>query len=181
MAFHYLPIIALIFAVLLVVGFKLRKPSTKANGWAVKARRPVSPVEQQLYRRLIDAFPQCIVLCQVAVSQLVSVTPGPGRQAAFNRIARLVADFVICTADFSVVHVIELDDSSHAAADRQNADRNKSDALAAAGYSLVRFQASRLPTVAELQAALMVPNSNILPMPARGQAASVSKNTKSAR
>ena len=63
MAFHYLPITVLTFAALLVVGFKLLKPHSKATRWAVKARLPVSPVEQQLYRRLIDAFPQCIVLC----------------------------------------------------------------------------------------------------------------------
>src|ERR1700722_16226030 len=143
MAFHYLPIIALIFGVLFVVGFKPRKPRTKANGWAVSARSPVSAVEQQLYRRLTEAFPQSVILSQVAISQLVSVLPGPGRQAAFNKISQLVADFVLCTADFVVVHVIELDDSSHAAPDRKNADRNKSESLNAAGYSLVRFQASK--------------------------------------
>jgi hypothetical protein len=182
MTLRYLPFIVLTLAALLAVGFKLLKPRTKAIRWAVKARLPVSPVEQQLYRRLIDAFPQCIVLCQVAVSQLVSVMPGPGRQVAFNKISRLVADFVLCTADFAVIGIIELDDSSHATAHRQNADRNKSEALSAAGYSLVRFQVSKLPTVAELQAALIVPNSNIVAMaPARKQGASVSRNTKSTR
>jgi hypothetical protein len=182
MTLRYLPIIVLIFAALLVVGLNLLKPRSKATRWAVKARLLVSPVEQQLYRRLIDAFPQCIVLSQVAVSQLVSVMPGPGRQVAFNKISRLVADFVLCTADFAVVGIIELDDSSHAAAHRQNADRNKSEALSAAGYSLVRFQASKLPTVAELQAAVIVPDSNIVTMAAaRKPGASVSRNTKSAR
>jgi hypothetical protein len=169
LAFHYLPIIALIFAVLLVVGFKLHKPRTKANGWAVKARSPVSAVEQQFYRRLTEAFPQSVVLSQVAISQLVSVLPGPHRQAAFNKISQLVADFVLCTADFAVVHIIELDDSSHAAPHRKNADRNKSESLAAAGYSLVRFQASKLPSVAELLAALPAPASKIVAIPAPGQ------------
>jgi hypothetical protein len=179
MTLRYLSIIVVVtFAALLVAGFTLFKPRSKVSHWAVKARSPVSPVEQQLYRRLIDAFPQCIVLCQVAVSQLVSVMPGPGRQAAFNKISRLVADFVLCTADFAVIGIIELDDSSHAVAHRQNADRNKREALTAAGYRLVRFQASRLPTVAELQAALPIPPSNIVAMPARSQAATVSRKTK---
>jgi hypothetical protein len=181
MTLRYLAIIVLTFAALLALGFKLMKPRTKANRWAVKARLPVSPTEQQLFRRLTDAFPQSIVLCQVAVSQLVSVTPGPGRQVAFNKISRLVADFVLCTADFSVMHIIELDDSSHAAPHRQNADRNKSEALAAAGYSLVRFQASKLPTVAELQAVLPVPASNIVAIPARKQSVSLSGKTTPAR
>jgi Protein of unknown function (DUF2726) len=181
MTLRYLPIIVLIFGALAVVGFKLFKPRAKATRWAVKARLPVSPVEQQLFRLLIEAFPHCIVLSQVAVSQLVSVTPGPGRQVAFNKICRLVADFVLCTADFAVIGIIELDDSSHAAAHRQNADRNKSEALAAAGYSLVRFQASKLPTVTDLRAALPLAASNIVAMPGRGQAASAPRNTKSAR
>jgi hypothetical protein len=175
-----LTIIVLIFATLIVIGFKFIKSSKKATGWTVKARSPVSPVEQQLFGRLIDAFPQCIVLSQVAISQIVTVMPGPGRQVAFNKISRLVADFVLCTADFAVIGIIELDDSSHAAAHRQNADRNKSEALAAAGYNLVRFQASRLPTIAELQTALIVPASNIVAMSPHKRAASVSRNTKSA-
>jgi hypothetical protein len=189
MAFHYLPIIALIFAALLVVGFKLLKPGTKllkpdtksTHCWAVKARSPVSLAEQQLHHRLIDAFPHCIVLSQVAVSQLVSVLPGPSSQVAFNKISRLVADFVLCAADFEVMHIIELDDSSHAAPHRKNADRNKSEALAAAGYSLVRFQASKPPTVTELQDALPVLASNVVPIPARKQSASLSGKTTAAR
>jgi very-short-patch-repair endonuclease len=176
---HLLPIIVLLFAALLVISFKFLKFNNQGTRWPVKARLPVSPVEQQLFRRLIDAFPQSVVLSQVAVSQLVSVLPGPGRQVAFNKISRLVADFVLCTTDFSVTHVIELDDNSHAAPHRKNADRNKSEALAAAGYSLVRFQASKLPTVAELQAALPVPASNIVAISKRRQSASTSGKTKS--
>jgi very-short-patch-repair endonuclease len=178
MTLRYVPIIVLIFAAMVVVGFKLIKPRTKANRWSVKARSPVSIVEQQLFHRLRDAFPQCIVLSQVAISQLVTVLPGPGRQVAFNKICRLVADFVLCTADFAVIGIIELDDSSHTAADRPNADRNKSEALTAAGYSLVRFQVSKLPTVAELQATLKVPDSNIVAMAAaRKQGASVARRS----
>lgn len=95
----------------------------------------------------------------------------------FNKICRLVADFVLLTADFAVIGIIELDDSSHAAAHRQNADRNKSEALTAAGYTLMRFQASKLPTVTELQAALPISTSNIVAMPARSQAASAPRNS----
>jgi hypothetical protein len=178
MTLRYLAIIVLTVVALLVICFKFLKPGKQATRWAVKARPPVSPVEQQLFRRLVDAFPQCIILSQVAVSQLVSVVPGPGRQVAFNKISRLVADFVLCTAGFAVIAIIELDDSSHAAAHRKNADRNKSEALAAAGFSLVRFQASKLPTVAELRAALPLPDSKIVAMAARKQGASDSRNTK---
>lgn len=176
---HLLPIIVILFAALLVISFKSLKFNHQGTRWPVKARLPVSPVEQQLFRRLIDAFPQSVVLSQVAISQLVSVLPGAGRQVAFNKISRLVADFVLCTADFAVLHIIELDDRSHAAPHRKNADRNKSEALAAAGYNLVRFQASKLPTVAELQAALPTPPSNIVTISKRRQSASPSAKAKS--
>jgi hypothetical protein len=55
-------IVVLTLAALLVASFKLFRPRSKASRWAVKVRPPVSPVEQQLYRRMIDAFPHCIVL-----------------------------------------------------------------------------------------------------------------------
>lgn len=57
MTLRYLAIIVLTFAALLVIGFKFLKPDKQATRWAVKARMPVSPVEQQLFRRLIEAFP----------------------------------------------------------------------------------------------------------------------------
>jgi hypothetical protein len=177
---HLIPIIVLLFATLLVISFNVLKLNSQGSRWPVKARVPVSPAEQQLFRGLIEAFPQGVVLSQVAVSQLVSVLPGPGRQVAFNKISRLVADFVLCTADFAVIHVIELDDSSHAAPHRKNADRNKSEALAAAGYSLVRFQASKLPTVVELQAALPMPASTLSQYPHVGNRHPFLEKNKSA-
>jgi hypothetical protein len=45
----------------------------------------------------------------------------------------------------------------------------------------VRFEASKLPTIAELHAALKVPDSNINHKPVRGRSASVSGAAKSAR
>ena len=170
-------ILLLIVTAIIVAGSKLLKPRSKAAVWAIKARSPVSPVEQQLFHRITAAFPDYVVLSQVAVSQLVSVLPGPGRQVAFNKICRLVADFVLCTSDFEVVGIIELDDSSHAAAHRQNADRNKSDALAAAGYKLVRFQASKLPTVAELQTTFPMPDTTATKKPTGRPTMPVSRRT----
>ena len=43
---HYLPIVVLVFAALLAVAFKEIKPS-RHDSWKVKARIPVSPVEQR--------------------------------------------------------------------------------------------------------------------------------------
>jgi len=149
----------ILLAIVVIIGalaalVALAKKSGPSGKWPVKPRAPVSKVEQLFYRRLIEAFPENIILCQVAVSQLVSVDRVPGQQAFFNRLARLVADFVVLSPDFRVVGIIELDDRSHQAEHRQRADANKTAALTSAGYVLRRYQASALPTVAELKQAL---------------------------
>jgi hypothetical protein len=63
----------------------------------------------------------------------------------------LVADFVLCRADLSVVAVIELDDRSHERRVRQDADARKTKALVDAGLRLVRIPAGVLPAEEELR------------------------------
>src|SRR6202040_1122724 len=89
---------------------------------------------------------------QVALSQLAEVrADAPNRQALQNRFFRLVADFVLCRHDFSVVAVIELDDSYHAARDRKDADQRKAKAVESAGLRLVRIPAGPIPSEAALR------------------------------
>jgi very-short-patch-repair endonuclease len=125
--------------------------------WPVRAREPLSPAEQTLYWRLRQAFPDDIVLAQVAVAQLLEVENVPNRRAVFNRYRQLVADFVVCTTDFGVIAVIELDDRSHMTPGRADADARKSAALGAAGILLLRFHASSLPSVGQLRSLLENP------------------------
>ena len=63
----------------------------------------------------------------------------------------IVADFVLCRPDLSIVAVIELDDRSHERADRRAADARKTKALADAGLKLVRIPAGPLPTSESLR------------------------------
>ena len=123
--------------------------------WPVKARPLLTSPEQVLYQRLRNACPEFVILSQVALSQMLVVRSGPGRQAVFNRISQLVADFVVCRADFTVHAVIELDDRSHDTPKRAAADARKNEALKAAGISLYRFNVSAIPTVDALQATLL--------------------------
>lgn len=133
-----------------------------SHHWPVFQKRVLSPIEQQLYQRLVRAFPEHVVLAQVAYSQLVGVRKGENFTAIWNRYNRLVADFVLCTKDFRTVAVLELDDRSHDNPARQDADRRKAAICEAAGISLHRLNVNPLPNESELRALLQLP-----PLPQR--------------
>src|SRR5512139_1110164 len=82
--------------------------SVGSHHWPVFPKKVLTPVEQQLYHRLVRAFPDSVVLAQVAFSQLVGVKKGENFTAIWNRYNRLTADFVLCTKDFRTVAVLEL-------------------------------------------------------------------------
>jgi Protein of unknown function (DUF2726) len=115
--------------------------------WPVAAKNLLTEREQSLYLSLLSLYPKHKVFVQVALSQLIDVPEDhPERQSIRNRFSQLVADFVLCHADLSVVAVIELDDRTHLRAERQAADARKNKALADAGLRLVRIPAGRLPS-----------------------------------
>lgn len=122
-----------------------------AHHWPVFPKKVLTPVEQQLYHRLVRAYPDHIVLAQVAFSQLVGVRKGENFTAIWNRYNRLTADFVICRKDFGIAAVLELDDRSHDNPARQDADRRKAAICEAAGIPLHRLNVNPLPNEAELR------------------------------
>ena len=130
--------------------------------WPVFPKQVLSPVEQQLYHRLVHAFPDHVVLAQVAFSQLVGVKKGENFTAIWNRYNRLTADFVLCTKDFRTAAVLKLDDRSHDNPARQDADRRKAAICEAAGIPLHRLNVNPLPDEADLRAMLQLP-----PLPQR--------------
>jgi hypothetical protein len=137
-----------------LVAVRTTEPPAGSTDWPVTARAPLSRAEQTLYWRLCEAFPEHIVLAQVAIAQLLEVNQVANRRAVFNRYCRLVADFVVCTRGFEVVAVIELDDRMHQNPGRAAADERKSAALGAAGILLMRFNVRALPTAGELRSQL---------------------------
>jgi hypothetical protein len=119
--------------------------------WPVAARNLLTQRERSLYDSLLVLYPKHRLFVQVALSQLIDVPEDhPERQSIRNRFSQLVADFVLCRSNLSVVAVIELDDRSHERADRQAADARKNKALADAGLRLVRIPAGTLPSAAKL-------------------------------
>jgi hypothetical protein len=120
--------------------------------WPLAARSLLSPREQSLYQSLLTLYPGHKLFVQVALSQLIDVDRNhPESESIRARYKQLVADFVLCRSDLSVVAVIELDDRSHERRNRQDADARKTKALADAGLRLVRVPAGALPSTERLQ------------------------------
>ncbi len=124
----------------------------KSAGLPVFYGRPaLTEIEQTLYHRLVEALPDCAVLAQVQVSQIVGIKKGPLWQTWFNKISRKSVDFLVCLKDFTIVAAIELDDSTHEREDRKKADGDKDAALLGAGYKVIRWSAKSLPSIEVIQ------------------------------
>lgn len=121
--------------------------------WPLSARSLLSRRERRLYQSLTVLYPDHKILVQVALSQLINVDRNhPESESIRARYKQLVADFVLCRPDLSVVTVIELDDRTHVWPKRKAADARKNKALADAGIRLVRIPAGRLPSQDTLRA-----------------------------
>ena len=141
-------------AIIVAVVFAVAVPAKKRkSAFSAKAKKPLTKNEQPMYFRLIEAFPELIVLAQVSFSALMNSTA----QASRNKFDRKTADFVLCTKAFDVVAVIELDDASHNGRAKEDGDRDA--LLTGVGYRVLRFK--KTPDVAALQAAVAIPVSAI--------------------
>lgn len=137
-------------AIIVAVVFAVAVPAKKRkSAFSAKAKKPLTKNEQPMYFRLIEAFPELIVLAQVSFSALMNSTA----QASRNKFDRKTADFVLCTKAFDVVAVIELDDASHNGRAKEDGDRDA--LLTGVGYRVLRFK--KTPDVAALQTAIAIP------------------------
>lgn len=145
-----------LLAILGLLKTKSRDDLNVETHWPFYAKKPLTQPEQVLYFRLIEALPNHIVLAQVQLSRFLGVKKGHNYQTWSNRINRMSADFVVCQKDASIAAVIELDDNTHQKPNRQSADNKKDKALEAAEIKVIRWQVSSMPTITEIQAALIV-------------------------
>lgn len=114
----------------------------------VAADSLLTPAERSFFGVLQQALaPDYHVFAKVRLADIIDLQrglSGKRRYAAFNRISAKHADFVACDPQtFRVVGVIELDDSSHRVARRQQRDRFMDSALAAASIPILRVPAQR--------------------------------------
>lgn len=151
-------IFSIVAILLIVLAFALlkKKGAGEDGEWPFYPRKLLSPPEQVLYFRLAKALPDHIILAQVQLSRLLGAKKGNNYQAWSNRINRMSADFVVCNKDSSILAVIELDDSSHAAEKRQVADAKKDKALSSAGIKIHRWNVKMIPDEAGIRSALLL-------------------------
>jgi hypothetical protein len=119
--------------------------SSEPDAWPFYKKKPLSGPEQVLYHRLVAALPEHIVLAQVQVSRVLGVKKGQNFSHWNNRINRMSYDFVVCAKDATVIAAIELDDKTHDAPSRIEADTKKEQATQAAGIQLIRWHVKTLP------------------------------------
>src|SRR5688572_18835562 len=106
--------IAWLFALLMlvIIGLALLRIYPPHRPSLIYSIRPVLTVpEQELFRRLVAALPECMILPQVSLSSII--VGQPGNRIALNKISQKSVDFAICLEDFKTIAVVELDDASH--------------------------------------------------------------------
>jgi very-short-patch-repair endonuclease len=146
-------VVVVVLCAVILAAIKARKGIGSGDSpWPFYAKKVLSNPEQILYFRLCKAFPEYIVLAQVALSRMLGVNKGNNFGQWFNRINRLSADFVLCSKDSTIVAVIELDDSSHTKTTRQIADTKKDKALQSAGIRIMRWKVNSIPDEATIKA-----------------------------
>lgn len=97
-----------------------------------RARRPLTTLEQEVYWKLVQAFPGMVILAQVALTALMT-TPRKDR----SRYHHKVVDFVILDKAFEVYAVVEVDDTSQAS--RHTVGEPVKELLEMAGYRVFEF------------------------------------------
>lgn len=122
------------------------KTKGKGRGEKPRAKKLLTEREQAMYSRLIECFPDRVILTQVSLGALLTAKATATR----NTFDRKIADFVLCTRAFEVLAVIELDDHSHRGKGAKDSARDTM--LTEAGYKALRFK--NVPDGDELRAAL---------------------------
>ena len=159
-------LVLFIFAVLTAALGKRRRVHALDQPWPVEAKSTLlTEPEQRLYRRLVQALPQHLVLPQVQLLQALRFKRGRWNAGVMNRISQLSLDFLIVRPDTSIVAAVELDDSSHYRQDRRAADTRKAHALKSAGIPLLRWNVGQMPEVPAIALAL----GKVLPVPGDSQ------------
>lgn len=116
-----------------------------------RTRHLISPAEADFYRTLASVVSgRSTIFVQVPLHKLIEVIPNtPARQSWHNKIDRKTIDFVLCDPHTLAPQLaIELDDRTHQQANRKDRDAFVEEALAAAGFPLLRVpQRAKYDTV----------------------------------
>lgn len=132
----------------------------------LRANRFLSPAESSFLAALrIAVGDRYAIFAKVRLLDLLTVGPGDGRQAAFNRVQAKQIDFLLCElATSRPVLALELDDRSHQQSDRRARDAFVEEVLEVIGLPALRVPVSRSYDPAEI-ARLISTSLSGLPAP----------------
>ncbi len=140
--------LAVALIAVVVASIAMKGKQTRGNGkqGTFGPRAIATANEQHMFWKLVKAFPapEYVVLTQVSFGALLTAKGGASR----GSFSQKMADFVLTDKAFTVLAVIELDDSSHKG--REDNDRSRDAMLIEAGYKVVRYP--RIPEVEKLHA-----------------------------
>jgi len=138
-------------AILSLFGIRLRGPDASIFDPAASSTELpyrlrddfLSAAERSFYQVLTNVVGnRAVVCCKVNLADLFFVPRSPSSQGYRNRIDRKHVDFLLCApATMKPLCGIELDDSSHARADRQSRDEFVDHVFKASKFPLVRIPA----------------------------------------
>ncbi|MEO5328385.1 MAG: DUF2726 domain-containing protein [Magnetococcus sp. THC-1_WYH] len=105
--------------------------------------QPLTKPEQILYRRLINVFPDHIILSQVSLGRFLYANSGnPKKDLAMEETFRQkMVDFLVCDKEFNIISAIELDDGSH---DKRK-DKKRDLIFFLGGIRIVRWNVEAIP------------------------------------
>lgn len=156
--------VAFFFAVLVAgwffIGVFGRQSNRPREYPYVKAGALLTKAEKLFYEALVIALPPgCVIAIKVRFGDIVNVKKGLDKKGALiarSKIQQKHIDFVLCRRDsMTVVCCIELNDSSHAAADREKRDVFVREACKAAGVPLLEVKAAGSYSVTDLKTKLI--------------------------
>ena len=157
----WLAIVLFIVALLALVILKQRNAGASADDFPYILESSLfSPAE----RSFLGVLDQCFgseyrILGKVRIADAITVRKGtakPRRQRAFNRISSKHFDFLLCSAtELKPLCAIELDDQSHARANRQARDTFVRRACQAAGLPLANIPAQHAYVAAEIRQSIL--------------------------
>ncbi len=124
---------------------KLKKLSQK-NEYPYIPKKILDDKELDIYYRLIEELPFFNVLPKVPYSSFLDVKKGFNPQLLKNKTNKLIADFVICKRDFSVISIIEIEKNTS-----EKTLEQKKKILENANIPLYIYDLNNPPSVEDLQ------------------------------
>ena len=136
-------VLLLLVIVYLIVGRKMGSAGKGSTDYsqAYQAKYLLTKNEWYEYKKLQQyaASKDWIVCPKVRVLDLIEPRKGQKNYLALiNKVQAKHVDFVLCDKDLHIKAILELDDSSHDNADRQERDKFLDEIFASVGYKTIR-------------------------------------------